>query len=68
MPGQSELLWGLLFGSIGGGDLLYGRKQKRTMPLVCGLGLILAPMLVPGALWIVVSGVVLVALPFIIRD
>ena len=29
----SSILWGLLFGSIGLGFLIYGRKQRAVVPL-----------------------------------
>jgi len=37
------LLWGLLFGSIGLGYFIYGKKQRAVVPLVCGLALMLFP-------------------------
>ena len=35
----SSLLWGVLFGSIGLGFLIYGRRQRAVVPLLCGLAL-----------------------------
>ena len=59
---QALLLWGLLFSSIGMGFFLYGRKQKRAIPLVCGIVLMVYPYFVPSTIWLVVVGVVLCAL------
>src|SRR3546814_5579929 len=39
----ATLLWGLLFGSIGLGYFLYGKKQARLVPLLCGLALMIYP-------------------------
>ena len=46
----SWLLWGLLFGSIGLGYAIYGRKQQHLVAFLCGLGLIgcLTWSLLPG--------------------
>jgi hypothetical protein len=63
----SSLLWGLLFGSIGLGFVMYGRKQRAAVPLVCGLGLIIFPYFVSNSILIVVIGVVLMAIPYFFR-
>ena len=39
----ASLLWGLLFSSIGVGFFIYGKKQQRVVPLVCGLLLFIFP-------------------------
>jgi predicted membrane protein len=61
------ILWGLLFGSIGLGFFVYGRRQRAIVPLVCGLGLMLFPYFVPNTLTLVIVGVVLIALPYFVR-
>jgi len=37
------LMASLLFGTIGMGMLLFGKKSGRTMPLIAGLGLLTLP-------------------------
>ena len=64
---QALLLWGLLFSAIGMGFFLYGRKQKRAVPLVCGIVLMVYPYFVPSTIWLVVIGVVLCAVPYFVR-
>ena len=64
---QALLLWGLLFSTIGMGFFLYGRKQKRAVPLVCGIVLMVYPYFVPSTIWLVVIGVVLCAVPYFVR-
>jgi hypothetical protein len=64
---QAQLLWGLLFGSIGLGYFMYGKKQKAVVPLVCGLVLIVFPYFVSNALLLVGIGVVLAAIPYFLR-
>ena len=61
------LFWGLLFGSIGLGFLIYGRKQRAVVPLVCGLALMVFPYFVSNTIWLVVIGVALVAIPYFLR-
>lgn len=61
------LLWGLLFGSIGLGFFLYGKKQGKVVPLICGLGLMIYPFFVSGTWALVAIGAVLVAVPWFVR-
>jgi len=63
----SSLLWGLLFGSIGLGFLIYGRKQKAVVPLVCGLALMIFPYFISNTILLIVMGVVLMAVPYFLR-
>ena len=35
----ASLLWGTLFGAIGACYILYGRRQREAIPLLCGIGL-----------------------------
>ena len=64
---QGWLLWGLLFGSIGLGYFIYGRKQSAVVPLVCGLALIVFPYFVSNMMLLVGIGVVLIAIPYFLR-
>jgi hypothetical protein len=61
------LLWGLLFGSIGLGYFIYGKKQRAVVPLVCGLGLMIFPYFVPNTMLLVGVGAVLIAIPYFLR-
>jgi hypothetical protein len=61
------LLWGLLFGSIGLGYFIYGRKQRAAVPLACGLGLMIFPYFVPNTMLLVGVGAVLIAIPYFLR-
>jgi hypothetical protein len=63
----SSLLWGLLFGSIGLGFFLYGRKQRAVVPLLCGLALMVFPYFVANAILLVAIGVGLMAIPYFLR-
>jgi hypothetical protein len=61
------LLWGLLFGSIGLGFFVYGRKQRMAVPLVCGMALMVFPYFVSNAVLIVAVGIALMVLPYFVR-
>lgn len=63
----SSLLWALLFGSIGLGFFIYGKKQKRVVPLVCGLALMIFPYFVGNTILLVTLGIALVVLPYFFR-
>jgi predicted membrane protein len=63
----SSLLWGLLFGSIGLGFLIYGRKQRAVVPLVCGLALMIFPYFVSSPILLIAIGIVLIAIPYFLR-
>jgi len=55
------LLWGLLFGSIGLGYFIYGKKQRSVVPLICGLALMAFPYFVTNLVLLVALGAVLIA-------
>jgi hypothetical protein len=63
----SSLLWGVLFGSIGLGFFVYGRRQKVVVPLVCGVALMIFPYFVSNTVLLVAVGVVLIAIPYFLR-
>ncbi|MEA2560445.1 MAG: hypothetical protein QOH06_1949 [Acidobacteriota bacterium] len=64
----SLLLWGLIFGSIGVGFFVYGKKQGAIVPLLCGLALMIFPYFVSNVIVLVLIGVALIAIPYFARD
>jgi hypothetical protein len=56
---EGTILWGLVFGSIGLGYFVYGKRQRRGVPLACGLGLMIFPYLVSNTILLVLIGLVL---------
>jgi hypothetical protein len=63
----ATLLWGLLFGSIGLGFFVYGRRQKAVVPLLAGLALMIFPYFISNTIALVTLGIVLMAIPYFIR-
>lgn len=61
------LLWGLLFGSVGFGYFLYGKKQRAVVPLVCGLSLMVFPYFIANAFLLVAIGIVLAVVPCFLK-
>jgi hypothetical protein len=58
-------LWGLLFGAMGLGYVIYGGKQRSIVPMTCGLALMVFPYFVSNLILLVAVGLTLVALPFL---
>jgi hypothetical protein len=65
---QAWLLWGLLYGSIGLGFFIYGRKQRAPIPLLCGIALMVFPYLVTNIVLLVAIGALLIAIPYFFRE
>jgi hypothetical protein len=58
----------LLFGSIGLGFFVYGRKQRAPIPLLCGIALMVFPYFVSNTLLLVAIGALLIAAPYFFRN
>jgi len=67
MGNEAELLWGLLFSSFGLGFFVYGRKQAKIVLFVCGVALMVYPYFMPNPVALVLTGLVLVAIPYFFR-
>lgn len=67
MKGTSLLIWGMLFGAVGLGFFIYGKKQRSVVPLLTGIALFLFPYFIPNVYILVAVGVILIAIPYIIR-
>jgi hypothetical protein len=65
---EASLIWGVLFGSIGLAYFTYGRRQQKMVPLFSGVGLIAITFFVGNVYLLVGLGVVLMALPYFIRQ
>ncbi len=56
------LMWGMLFGSIGTGYFIYGKKQRAVVPLCVGVVLCVSPYFIANVYVLVLVGVVLMAI------
>lgn len=64
---EAWLIWGLLFGAIGLGFFVYGKRQKAIIPLLCGIALMAFPYFVSNTILLVVTGIVLMFIPYFVR-
>jgi hypothetical protein len=64
---MATLVWGMLFGAIGMGFFVYGKRQRAVVPLACGLALMLFPYFVSSTWGLVLIGAALMAIPYFVR-
>ncbi len=62
------LIWGMIFGAIGFGFFLHGKKQKAVVPLITGIALCVVPYFIANVYALVMVGVILMAVPFVVRS
>ncbi len=67
MPSPASLFLGILFGSIGVGYFLYGKREQMFVPLLAGIVLIALPWFVASTMWLVLGGLVVMAVPYFVR-
>lgn len=67
MENSAVLLWSLLFGSCGLGYFIYGKKQKKPVPMVCGLLLMFFPYFIANTVLLAAIGCVLLIIPYFLR-
>ena len=67
MDTSTSLLLGVMFGSIGMGYIVYGRKQHKGIALLSGIVLCVLPYFVPNVFLLIIIGIVLMAFPFFFR-
>jgi hypothetical protein len=61
------LLIAVLFGSVGLGYFVYGKKQNAIVPLLCGVVLMVFPYFVTNAILMIVVGLFFSALPYFVK-
>lgn len=67
MPDPSTLMLGIVFGSIGLGFFVYGKKQKATIPFISGIGLMALPYFISNIYILILSCLVLILLPYFVK-
>lgn len=63
----TQLLLGVLFGSIGLGYFLYGKKQKVVIPFVCGIILMTYSYFIESTSILIGVGSLFSILPYFVR-
>jgi len=67
MGSTAQLVWGMLFGAIGTGFFVYGKRQKAFVPLFVGMALFVFPYFMSNVYTLVIVGAILIGLPYFIR-
>lgn len=68
MVDTTAILIGLVFGSIGFGYCIYGRKQQRSLVFWLGIALMGLPYIVDSNMLLIVISILLMALPFYLKE
>jgi hypothetical protein len=63
----TTLIFSILFGSIGFGYFIYGKKQQQVVPLLAGIALCIYPYFISNRFAMVAIGLILIAIPWLIR-
>lgn len=65
---ESSLIWGVLFGAVGLGYFVYGKKQRAVVPLLVGVALMAMPYFISNS-WVLVGlGGGIAAVPYFFRE
>ena len=64
----ANLMGGILFGSIGFGAVIYGKKQASIKSMIIGGALMAYPYFIPNTILLYLIGAVLTGALFIFRD
>jgi hypothetical protein len=62
------LMLSIVFGMIGMGMFMYGKKAGRMVPLGAGAGLMIVPYFISSVIVLVIVGVGLMAVPWVVRE
>jgi hypothetical protein len=61
----STMIFGVIFGSLGMGYIVYGRKQKKGLPLLAGFILCVLPFFISNIFFLLIAGIGAAVLPFV---
>ena len=65
---STNLIGGIIFGSIGFAAFIYGKKQASFKPMIIGITLMAYPYFIPNTIAMYAVGVLLAAALFVFRD
>ena len=64
----TNLMLSLLFGSIGLGYFIYGKKALQIVPIGVGMALMVCPYFIPSAMILLLVCIGLMAVPLFVRN
>jgi len=67
MDSSAILVWSVLFGGIGIGYFMYGKRQSAVVPLYTGLALFVFPYFMTSVTMMLIVGVILILIPYFIK-
>ena len=62
------LMVSLLFGALGMGFFMFGKKEGRMVPLFVGVALMVVPYFIANVIVLLIACVLLTAVPFVVRE
>ena len=65
---SNVLLASFVFGMVGMGMVMFGKKSGRVVPMAAGVGLMAVPYVISNLIVLIAVGAVLSATPWIVRD
>ncbi len=67
MGTTAEIVWATLFGAMGMGYFIYGKRQREIIPFLCGVALFVFPYFMPNVYVLVLTGLAIMAIPYFTR-
>ena len=67
MGTPAQLFWGIMFGAVGSGFFIYGKKQNAFGPLGAGVLLCVLPYLITNIYLMLLVGFLLMAAPYFFK-
>jgi len=61
------LMWSILFGAVGMGYFMYGRRQRSPVPFLVGIALMVYPYFISNVYVVVLIGIALIATPYFVH-
>jgi len=67
MGTPAQLFWGIMFGAVGSGYFIYGKKQQAFVPLCTGIALCVLPYFIANIYLLLLAGFILMAVPYFFK-
>lgn len=68
MNSTPTIFLSVIFSAIGMGYIVYGKKRQQAAAFICGVALCAYSYFVPNTILVIIIGVVLMILPYYLRD
>jgi hypothetical protein len=68
MNDTTSLMVSMLFGTVGLGFLVFGKKSGQAIPMCVGVALMIFPYFIPNIAILLTVCILLTAVPFVVRN